>query len=191
VVMKSLVHNLSAFGIDCTAAFEEPPLKLFNILTRDEYIEIWLSNSTRPVFCQLDARPGGQLLIQGALCDRLVHTIGGTIVHSSSPMCFVVHCHERFRPKDVQRIAVTLQRSGPVTHLRATHFGLRDIHEYKVVERFWRRAMYKMAILMQCGNPKLPNLSFRPIWLNTAHRLERPWIPHAMSLEPPIDGRWA
>jgi uncharacterized protein YndB with AHSA1/START domain len=189
--MRPLVHDLSAFGIDCTAVFKEPPLKLFNILTLDEYIEIWLSNGRGPVLCKLDARPGGQLLVQGALYDRLVHTISGTIVHSSYPMCLVIHCHERSRPSDVQRIAVTLRRLGAVTQLRVTHFGLRDIHEYRVVERFWRRAIYKMTILLQSGNPKLPNLSFQPIWLNAARRLEHPWIPHAMSIESTIYARGA
>jgi uncharacterized protein YndB with AHSA1/START domain len=189
--MRPLVRNLSAFGIDCTAVFGEPPLKLFNIMTLDEYIEVWLSNGRGPVFCQLDAKPGGQLVVQGALCDRLVHTISGTIVHYSYPMCLVISCHERSLPSDVQRIAVTLRRLGDVTQLRVTHFGLRDITEYKVVERFWRRAIYRMALLLQSGNPKLPSLSFQPIWLNTARRLERPWIPHAMSLESTIYTRGA
>jgi uncharacterized protein YndB with AHSA1/START domain len=184
--MRSLVHNLSGFGIDCSAVFGEPPLKLFNILSLDEYIEIWLSNGRGSVSCQLDARPGGRLLVQGALCDRLVHTISGTVVHASCPLCLVIHYHERSRPNEVQRIAVTLRRSGAVTQLRITHFGLRNIYEYRVVERFWRRAMYKMNIFLQSGSPKLPNLSFQPIRLNATRRLERPWIPHAMSLEPTI-----
>jgi uncharacterized protein YndB with AHSA1/START domain len=181
--MRPLARNSSAFGIDCTAVFEEPPLKLFNIITLDEYIEIWLSNGRGPVVCRLDARPSGQLLIQGALCDRLVHTISGTIVHYSYPMCLVIHCHERSRPSDVQRIAVMLRRAGAGTQLRVTHFGLRDIDEYRVVERFWRRAIHRMTLLLQSGNPKMPNLAIQPVWLNATRRLEHPWIPHAMSLE--------
>jgi uncharacterized protein YndB with AHSA1/START domain len=181
--MRPHVHNASAFGIECTAVFKESSQKLFNILTLDEYIEIWLSDGRGPVFCQLDARPGGQLLLQGALCDRLVHTIRGTVVHASFPMCLVIHYRERSRPNDVQRIAVMLRNLGAVTELRVTHFGLRDIYEYRAVERFWRRAIYKMTILLQSGDPKLPKLSFQPIWLGVARRLERPWIPHVMSLE--------
>lgn len=141
--------------------------------------------------CRLDARPSGQLLIQGALCDRLVHTISGTIVHYSYPMCLVIHCHERSRPSDVQRIAVTLRRVGAGIQLCITHFGLRDIDEYRVVERFWRRAIHRMTLLLQSGNPKMPNLAIQPIWLNATRRLEHPWIPHAMFLESTFHARGA
>jgi len=175
----------SAFGIECIALWEELPIRVFNLLTLDEYIELWIS-SNRLISCRFDARAGGQMIVRGALCDRFVHTIRGTIVHYSYPTCLVIHCQQTRRPDDVQRIAITVRAVGRKTKLRITHFGLRDLQDYRLAEMFWRRAIGKMASIMQSKSNAAPNPVFQPRWLTAARKVEHPWIPHSMSLEPAI-----
>jgi uncharacterized protein YndB with AHSA1/START domain len=175
-----------AFGIDCVAVFDEVTARVFNIITIEEFIELWISNTRELASCRVDARAGGQMFIQGALCDRLLHTITGTVVRYSYPLCLLVHCQERSRPGDVQRIAITLRKVGRKMQLRVTHFGLRDIRDYRLVQIFWRRAICKMAILLQSKYCEAPHLVFQPRWLAAARRFEQPWIPHSTSFEPMV-----
>jgi uncharacterized protein YndB with AHSA1/START domain len=176
-------------GVECIVQFKETPSRVFNIMTLDEYMELWLSDNGRPVHCQCEARVGGQLRIQGALCDQRRHAIKGTIVHYSYPTCLVLHCHERCDATNVQRIAVALRTLRNRTQMTVTHFGLRDIHDYRIAEMFWHMAICKIIDLLHPRCHYDPHLASRPKRLTAMHRLERPWIPHPMSFEPPIYAR--
>jgi uncharacterized protein YndB with AHSA1/START domain len=160
--MKLNDATFSELGIDCHALFDESPLRVFNILTVDEYIELWLSQDDRPARCRLDQKADGNLLVQVVLDDQRPHVICGTVVDYSYPLGLTVTCHEKNAPTHIQQISITLNLLGNKTHMWVTHSGLRSMDECRSIGLFWHRATSRIKNLLQSNSSILGVTSSRP-----------------------------
>jgi len=147
-------------AVQIWATVPVPVARVFNIITVDEYIELWLGVDAG-VRCRLEANVGGRFSVHGQFFDGFSHSISGITEQYKQYERIVVRF--RCRPGySMSELSVTLHQAVGSTEIRLSHTGLISDRQIQIAEEFWEKALKRMTILMGCQTEAFSIISSVP-----------------------------